>query len=336
MPTITMIDKSTPQQTLNTTGSSSAKDRAIALLTSGTGNAQAHPVSNPSSVSAEDIHKNVTETEVDTGQNDTVEATPPVSKEEPISSQYAVLARKEKAIRAKAIAQEQSFKAREAAIAAREAEVQAKSEQDLTQYIHKDRLKQNAYNAMLEAGVSYDELTQQALAAQSPEAQYLRQMREEMNQEIQKLREEQGKTRQSIEQQQTQAYQQALTQIRNEATQLVNSDPSYETVKVTRSVKDVVDLIERTFKEDGTLLTVEQAAEAVEEHLIEEAMKLSQIGKIKERMSRNASAKPQASSATQTPAAPGNNMKTLTNSVGSTRPLSARERALLAFKGELK
>ena len=321
----TIIPVGAPQpQTINTTGNSSARDRAISLLSGAT------PDVNQNSVSAEEMGAIKTQ---DAGQSDTTEVTTePSEKEEPISSQYAVLARKEKALRARAVQQEQGLKAREAAIAAREAELESKYKQDLSEYIPKSKLKQNAYNALLEAGVSYDDLTQQALNAQSPEYQQLQAVREEMREELRQLREEQGLTKQSIEQQQSQAYQQALTQIRNEASDLINSDPAYETVKATRSINDVVELIERTFNEDGRLLTVEQAAEAVEEHLVEEAMKMTQIGKIRDRLSKNSA----QSQSEQRPVSNQGNMKTLTNSVGSTRQLSARERALLAFKGELK
>lgn len=339
MATVTLVEKPTPQSIATPqSGSTSARDRAIAALVgSSTGNAQEHPVPNPSQIAAEDVIKDTAQQEVKAGQSDTAEVTDsqvPTKEDAALSKHYAVLARKEKNFRAKVVAQEQQWKSREAAISARETELESKSAQDLSEYIHKDKLKQNAYGVLSEVGVSYDDISQQALAAQSPDAQYLRQMREESQAEIRSLREELGKTKQTFEQQQTQAYQQALTEIRNEATKLVNKDPQFETIKATRSVKDVVELIERTFKEEGTLLSVEEAAEAVENHLVEEAMKLSNITKIKERLRKN-SEQPR-----QTPTQPQsgntNNMKTLTNAVSSTRPLSGRERALLAFKGELK
>jgi antitoxin component of RelBE/YafQ-DinJ toxin-antitoxin module len=322
MPTITPVEAPIASNTQSTPSASDARARAIAAL-QGT-----VPVQNPSSISPEEsgaIRQ--------TGTSDTVErsseVTEPESKEAPLSPQYAALARKEKAIRAKAIAQEQAFKAREAALAAKEAELTSKSNPSLDNYISKDKLKENALSVLSELGLTYDQLTEQAIAQQSPEWQMFAQMRQEMQEELRKVREEQAESRKTFEQQQAQAYQQALNQIRNETKNLVNSDPSYEAVKATGSVNDVVELIERTFNEEGRLLTVEEAATAVEEYLIEEATKLSRLGKIQKRLQTPQQvSKPQQSAANQ--------MKTLTNGVGAQKPLSARERALLAFKGDLK
>ena len=304
-----------------------SRSRAIAALQGSI------PVANPNSISPEEqgaIRQTATSEQID---SQSAEVTEPESKEAPLSPQYAALARKEKAIRAKAIAQEQSFKAREAAIAAREAELTSKSTTDYTNYIEKDKLKQNAYGVLSELGVTYDEYTQQASAQQSPEWQALAKMREEMQEELRQVREEQVNSKKSFEQQQAQAYQQALNQIRNETRQLVNSDPSYEAIKATGSVNDVVELIERTFNEEGRLMTVEDAASAVEDYLTEEATKLSKIGKIQKRLQQAQSSPSRMQSQTQQQQT---QMKTLTNNVGAQKPLSARERALLAFKGDLK
>jgi hypothetical protein len=315
--------QSTPQQ--------DARARAIAALSSSNSppGGEALPTVNSQ------VAQNALETQTIEQTDNTEEVTSPI-KEEPISTQYAVLARKEKALRAKVVAQEQQWKQREAQLTARETELQSKNTIDTSKYISIDDLKRDAFGVLTKNGVSYDDISQQALAAQSPESQYYQRMREEMNQELQKVREEQANTRKSYEQQQSQAYQQAVTQIRNEANQLVKTDPNFETVRETGSVNDVVDLIERTFKEDGILMTVEEAAQAVEDHLIEEAMKISKIKKIQERLKSAAQKAPaaqqQASQAQQQP----NQMKTLTNTVGSSKPMSARERALLAFKNELK
>lgn len=269
------------------------------------------------------------------------EATAPKEEESPLSSQYAVLARKEKALRDKVAAREAQFRQREEALTKREAELSnTKSSFDSSKYIAIDELKNNAYGKLLDLGVSYDDISQQALRAQSPEAQEIQRMREEFKGELQKVREEQANTRKSYETQQAQAYQQAVNQIRIEASQLVNSDPSFETIKETGSIGDVVELIERTFKEDGTLLTVEQAAQAVEDELLEEALKISRIKKIQDRLKTKEAPQaeqPKQQAALQNAKQPQpQQLKTLTNSVGSTRPLTAKERALLAFKGELK
>jgi phosphopentomutase len=120
-----------------------------------------------------------------------------------------------------------------------------------------------------------------------------------------------------------------------EASSLVKNDPNFEAIRASGkgAVKQVVQLIERTFDQDGILLTVEEAAQAVEDHLVEEATKLTRIGKIQQRLAANAkTAQKPVQTTGQSPQA----SKTLTNTMSTARPLSARERALLAFKGELK
>lgn len=332
MPTIIPVASPGPSQLSTSTSNSSARDRAIAALAG-----DAVPQVNQNNISPEELSAvKPDQTEETSGQADTSEVTPePSPKEDPLSSQYAVLARKEKAARQRAMKLDQEYKVREAALAAREAQLTEKATQDLSGYIPKDKLLRNPYGVLNELGVSYDKLTEDALRAQSPEFQAMQQMRDEMREELQQLREEQGNTKKSIQEQQTQAYQQALGQIRNEVKELVYTDPSYEAIKAARATNDVVELIERTFNEDGTLLTVEQAANAVEDYLLEEATKMAQINKVKERLARNSETK-QPSTDPKQQATGEKNIKTLTNSVGSTRPLSARERALLAFKGELK
>jgi hypothetical protein len=336
-----------------------AKEKAIAMLLGNspnpTGNSQAAPVKDPSNISMEEAvnvkaapESSQTDSIVDPAAEpidqsveqpveETKEAATQPEKEEPLSSQFAVLARKEKALRAK----EQSFRQREAALAAREAELSnaatPSSSFDASKYISIDDLKNNPYGKLQELGVSYDDLTEQALQSQSPEFRAIAKMRAEMQADLQKLKDEQANTRKSVEEQQTAAYQQALRQIKNEASQLVNSDPSFETIKETDSVTDVVDLIERTFKEEGTLLTVQEAAQIVEDYLIEEAMKLANLKKVQARL-KPAPAPVKKAEQPQTPAQqqPAPKSVTLTNSMGSTRQLSARERAILAAKGELK
>lgn len=312
-----------PAQTTPSNEAQSARDRAITALM---GNA---PAVDQNALQPEEIRgvlgKNDT---VEESSKDSSEATQSTSsetstKEEPLSSQYAVLARKEKALRAKAAQQEQAFKAREASLAARESEVANKASFDPSKYISLDDLKSNAYSTLAKLGISYDEISEQAIAAQSPEAQAYSRMRSEIQEELRALREEQDRTRKQIENSQTQAYQQALKQISFEVSELVNKDPNFETVKHANATQDVVELIERTFQEEGKLLTVEEATQAVEDYLVDEALKMSNIKKVKDRLSQVNTTKQ-------------SQMKTLTNSLGAQKPLSARERALLAFKGELK
>lgn len=258
----------------------------------------------------------------------------PEAPADPLSSHYAQLARKERAIRAKAQAQEQAIKAKEAQLKAQEEALKAKEAQYQTGYVDKSKLQQDPLTVLNELGLTYDQLTNLVLNAPKPEEIAQKQAYDKLQSEIKALRDAQEQAQKAAQDQQTQAYQQALNQIRQEAKSLVNSDPEFSVIKSTNSVDDVVELIEKVFEKDGVLLTVDEAAREVESFLAEEATKLWKIEKIRkmvEAPSKPAQATAQASNPPkQAPA------KTLTNAVSSSRPLSAKERAVLAFKGELK
>lgn len=254
----------------------------------------------------------------------------PVKEESPLSSQYAVLARKEKALRAKAQQQDAAYRAKEASLLAKEEALKARESEYKSNYIQKDKFTQDPWSTLSELGVTYDQLTQSALN-QSQQDPATKAAIDSLKAELRAQQAAQDEARKGYETQQKQAYEQAVSQIRNDAKNLVNTDPEFETIKATNSINDVVELIEETFKKDKILLSVEDAAREVENYLVEEAMKIARIKKIQQRLAPKPEApKQQAAKSPQQP----QQMKTLTNSVGSSRQLSARERAILAFKGE--
>lgn len=346
------VAQATESQT-PTSAPQTSKERALAAFmrptTASQAQAQELPVRNATNISPEEfsaVSPSYNASESDAGQNGLSEsASSPVESpkadtkatpDEPLSNQYALLARKEKALRAKAMQQDQAIKAREAGIVAREEAIKAKDAEYQSKYIARDRISQDPISVLNDLGLSYDQITQLMLNAPKAEdmarAKELQSVRDELN----AVKEQQVKSQKAYDDAQTQSYQQAINQIRLETKSLVNSDPTFETIKATDSVSDVVELIEETFKKDGILLTVEEAATEVENYLVEEAMKLARLNKIQQRLKpavSQAAAKPSvATQKLQAESKPP--IKTLTNSVGISRPLSARDRAILAFKGE--
>lgn len=279
--------------------------------------------------------------EVVPGQTDVPVETPPIEApaEDPaLSRQFAQLARQEKALRLKAQQQDQAIKAREQAIEAREAAAAAKDNQYKSGYIQADRLKADPLSVLAEAGLSYDQLTEQLLN-QVPTDPRMQAHIAKLEARIEELSAKSESTEKTYKEQQTQAYQAAVRQIEMDVKSLVNSNPEFETIKHTGSAKDVVDLITETYDKDGVLLTVEEAAQEVENYLMEQALKLTKIEKIKKQMAQGNANSP--SNAPGKIAGKSNEqqqqpMKTLTNAASSSRQLSAKERAILAFKGELK
>lgn len=325
-------------QTTPSTSAQAAREKVIALLTKGGPAGPQAPVSNPTAISPEEVGAIGSSTEsVDDRQKRSDEATvevaskeeaPKDTKEETLSSQYAILARKEKAHRAKAL----ELKAREDALRAREASLSKPSEPEAPRGPSiEERLKKDPFSVFNELGITYDELTAKAMNQPSAEEQRISALEAKYEAKLKALEEAQEVTKKTFEERDKQSYSQALTQIRNEAKALVDSNADFETIKATNSLNDVVELIEETFKADGILLTVEEAAREVEDHLMEEVMKIIKIKKIQQRLQpapKAEAAKPQSQAPKQ------QTMKTLTNAVGVNRPLTAKERAILAFKGE--
>ena len=187
----------------------------------------------------------------------------------------------------------------------------------------------------MDAGVSWEQVAEQVANQQNVPPQVQSYM-ERLEAKIASLEQANEQSSKAMTEQQQRAYQDAVKQIKMDASNLVAKNTSYETIKATNSINDVVELIERTFKEDGYVMSVEEACDAVEEHLTEEIERLSNLEKFKKRRQPQATAKepsPQTQAQELKQTQP---MKTLTNTMGASRPLSARERAVLAFQGKLK
>jgi hypothetical protein len=253
-----------------------------------------------------------------------------------MSQHYAILARKEKALRAKAYAQEQAYLAKEKAMKEQEDAWKAKDAQYQSQYIPRDRLSQDPMAVLNEAGISYEKLTEMLLNPQqaSSNAEFMR-YQQKMDGELKAIREQNEQFRKSQEEAQANQYKQALVQIQRDVQREVEANPAFEMIKETGSTKDVVDLIERVYKRDGYVMDNEEACRLVEEDLMLEAEKIFKINKLKSKFQQAASAPaPVAKSGTQSQQQP-QGMKTLTNSVASSGKMSARDRAIARMKGQL-
>lgn len=239
------------------------------------------------------------------GQPAKVEDTAPEATQ-PIDPKFEALAKKESAFRTR----EKEFQAREAAFKARESELdQAKA--------FKDRLKQSPLDVLNELGVTYDDLVAQAVNAPSSETL-------EIRNELKALREAQAKMEETAKNSVTQQREAAVNQIRHDVLDLVKNDASFETIQATESAEDVVELITRTYDETGKLLTVDDAARMVEEELFKEAMRIAQIGKVKAKLTPE----PQE---TKQELKSQRQIQTLTNNMTTSKPMSARERAIKVF-----
>lgn len=326
-----------PMAGAQTQSSAVARDRAI----------QAAMGSNPVPVNANNVSPEelnaVTPPTPQPTEIAAVEETPTQEVKEPVVEtdpalvrQYNHLARQERQHRLKVQQQDQALKAREAALASREAELTAKDNTYRTEYIPKARLKQDALGVLEAEGIAtYDDLTQRAISRQ-PVDPMLQATVSKLEAKITQLEQDAITNQTKATEQQSANYQAAVKQITRDAKDLVKNDPEFEAIRAEGTVRDVVELITRHHSKTGEILSVEEAARQVESDIIERGLKLTRIEKIKQRMNQSNASTGKSNQQTQANQQTQPQMKTLTNAQSSTRQLSARERALLAFKGELK
>lgn len=276
--------------------------------------------------------------EIQTNTIETAKPTPEALQQDPaFAAKFAALARREKALQRR----DQELKTKEQSWLAEKAKYE-------TDYLPKSRLKENPLNAITESGLSQDELIN--LILNGPTAQD--QAYNKLQAEIQALKDDNVKAKTSQEEQQTKAYENAVTQIRNDAKILIEKDERFQTIKALDSIEAVVELIKSNFDETGSVLSIEDAADQVENYLIEEGLKFAQLDKVKAKLNPPPPPAPEVQKLqsitkphhTQTVAREQNTrpsvaIKTLTNAQNaSSQPLNAldkRQRAILAFQGKL-
>ncbi len=241
--------------------------------------------------------------------------------------------RREKAMRAKIRESEQEI----ARYKAQAAELEALKQKDLTyaeqETARQERLKTDPIGYLTEQGLTQDQITQAMLNQPGPESQLIKQLSDKIAR-LEKTQQDE------IARQQKDAndnYQNALKTIQRNVDQLVNSNPDkYESIKANEASKSVTTYIEKVWKEEGVILDTAEAAEEIEDYLTEKALGLTRLKKIQSKLAPQKPAAHVVKQAAPVPAAPAKT-PVLTNKVNqTTRPLTARERAILAFKRELK
>lgn len=232
---------------------------------------------------------------------------PAIEATKPLSPQLAAIAKQRRALQVK----ERELADREKALAA-QPPAQGGG-------VDLARLKSEPLSVLLEAGVSYDQLTEAILADQSSGGAELRALQAK----IQAL--EEGVDKRFTDKD-TQAEQQVLAEMRKEATRLAAEGETYELVRETGSIQTVMDLIERTYRKNGEVLDVSEAMQLVEDELIAESLKLANLKKVQGRMAPEPVPVPQ----------PQQRPRTLTNRDTAVPPMDKKQRALLAWAGQLK
>lgn len=131
-----------------------------------------------------------------------------------------------------------------------------------------------------------------------------------------------------------QSEQQVLGEIRREAMALTAEGDQYEAIRAAKAQNDVVELVHRTWKTTGEVMSTAEAAELVENQLIDEAIPFAKLNKVQSRITPA-----QEKFIEKILDAPKPNtkiMRTLTNRDTAPTVVDRRARAIAAMEGRLK
>lgn len=236
------------------------------------------------------------------------ETKPPDEVTQPISPQFAALAKQRRAIQVK-----------EMEIAAREKALAESKPSDGIDLVAK--LKADPLGVLQEAGVTYEQLTEAILSGQSgvnPELQALKAKIDALEKGLDT----------KLTERDSQAEQQVLAEMRRETDRLVAEGDDFEMIREMRKQPAVTELIHRTWKQTGEILDVAEAAGFVEKQLVDDYSKLARLKKIQGQLAPAPVPVQQPQGQRQ--------MRTLTNRDTASVPMSAKARAIAAFHGTLK
>ena len=203
------------------------------------------------------------------------------SSQDQFASKFAALSRKEKALRDRESEYESKFEEMERRLA----EYEAQSQEPEVDWEH--MLRNDPLRALEEAGLGYDKLTELALndGKLTPDMQ-LAAMRQELENDYQRKFEELEERLNAKEQSEVESYYDAVQEnFQDQISGVVMSDPDrYELVQASEASGLVYDVIEEHYNETGRVLDIEEAADAVESYLEEEAGKLMKLKKLSSRL----------------------------------------------------
>lgn len=238
---------------------------------------------------------------------DTVDpATAAIEETKPLSPQLAAIAKQRRALQL----EKQALERERAAL-----------KQSPTQGAGVDvaRLKSDPLGVLLEAGVTYQQLTDAVLANDSGSPT------REMEAKLKALEESLDKKFTDRDQRDRQ---QVLAEMGREAKQIIAEGDDFELVRERKAIPKALQLVEAIYDRDGDVIDIREALRLVEEELFKEIEPLAKLNKVQRAFAPAPAPTPPQQHRQQ--------MRTLTNRDTASVPLSPKARAIAAFHGTLK
>ena len=197
---------------------------------------------------------------------------------------FAALSRKERQLKAREAEYAKKFQELEAKLAEIKKPVVEEAKVEVP---FEKRFKQDPFKALEDIGLPYDKLTELALNDRqlTPEMQ-LKLMKDDLEngykskfEELEKRLNEKEKTEKKARYENIQRN--YISKVKGFVS---NNSEEYEFIKANNAEQVVYDVVEAHYKESGKILTIKEAADAVESHLEEEAEKLLKLNKVGKRL----------------------------------------------------
>lgn len=196
-------------------------------------------------------------------------------KDEKFASKFAAISRQEKRLKE----QERTFKA---SMAAKERELADKAANIGKDMIPRARIKQEALEVLKEEGITLQMLADMILNDGKPtQDMVFNQKEKEIRDEIASLRKEREEEKRLAQEEKNS---QALHAFKTEISDYTKNNPEYELIRANDASELVYEVIEQHHSETGEILDIKKAADAVEEHLLDDAVKHVNVEKVKKKM----------------------------------------------------
>jgi hypothetical protein len=242
----------------------------------------------------------------------------PAEATQPLSPQFAALARQRRALQR----ERREF----------EAQRQAQTAQDDgSSKVELARLKSEPLRVLQEAGVSYDQLTEAILNGKdTAEIDALRAQMAEIKQEFDtKLTERDQQTRQQV-----------LAQMQYDGEREVGQGDQFELIQASGNakqyVRDAVKVVERIYDQTGDVIDMGEALQMVENELYEDSLKWARSKKVQAALAPKPEPVVKPAEPAPTTQPQQQRPMTLTNRDTANPLLSRKSRAMAAFYGQLK
>lgn len=247
-------------------------------------------------------------------------------QKEDLTPQFTALARQQKALRD----QQKSYEAMKRDVESQKAALALERKEIEDARAWKQRLHQDPYGVMLESGLPADQVGALLLNQPNPTDQKT----SLLERKIAALESAQTSSQDTFKKLQDEQYTAAKKQIRNDVIVMADGNDQFKLLNKMKVYDEVVDLIDDIYRQEGIVISNEEAAAEVEKELRAEARLMADL------LAEDTKVEPQPQASA--PVAPQTQKQqvTLSNRMvpSASKPMTSRERrerAILAFQGKL-